>query len=260
VTSGGTGPNADATERARAAERDERFALELERARIESELEGSRVREELRRQTLRSVIRAQEAERLRIAQELHDSFGQMLASILLGLKVVEQQDTIADVRHRIADLRELTAEAAAEVRRIALELRPVALDDFGLSVALQRLARDAEERSEVTIDTDLLVETRFAREVETVFYRVAQEAITNALRHGRATRISLSLLEAGDRISLVVSDNGSGFNPGAVLGEALGIVGMRERADLIGGRLAVRSAPGEGTTVELVAPKDVIER
>ncbi len=234
-------------------------AMELERTRMEGELESEHLQGELRRQTLRAVIRAQEDERLRVARELHDSFGQTLASILLGLKLVEQQKTLPDVRRRVADLRDVTSEAAAEVRRISLELRPVALDDFGLAVALDRLARDFEERGTVEIETHL-AEARFAPEVETVFYRVAQEALTNASKHGGASRISLSLAESGDQLCLMVSDDGSGFDVQAVDGQALGIMGMRERADLIGGRLDVTSSPGEGTKVVLTAPKQVVPR
>src|SRR5439155_21828853 len=101
---------------------------------------------------------------------------------------------------------------------------------------------------------------RFPHEVETAFYRVAQEAITNVVKHSDASRLKLTLAEEGDRIHLVVTDDGSGFDPESVDGEALGIVGMRERADHIGGRLLVRSARGEGTTVELAAPKGLTER
>jgi signal transduction histidine kinase len=230
-------------------------AIELERTRMEVELRSEQVRAELRGQSLRAVIRAQEDERLRVARELHDSFGQTLASILLGLKIVEQQKTLADVRGRVADLREVTAEAAAEVRRISLELRPVALDDFGLVVALERLAREVEERGGPRVETDLGLADRFSHEVETVFYRVAQEALNNAVRCADASRISLSLAADAGQIRLAVEDDGVGFDPQSVDGEKLGIVGMRERAELIGGRLEVKSSPGAGTAVELTVPR-----
>lgn len=232
------------------------ITAERERARVEGELAEVRVREQLRAETLRQVIRAQEDERRRIARELHDSFGQAIASILLGLKVVEQERTIPDAHARIADLRKVAAAAAADIRRIAFELRPTALDDMGLKVALERYARDVEDRTGVRVLVSIgLGDGRLHPDVETVVYRVAQEALTNALKSADAGSITVTLNELGGTIRLVVADDGRGFDPEGIEGKGLGLLGMSERAALVGGRLEIRSSPGAGTAVELDIPR-----
>lgn len=233
-------------------------SLELERGRMAAELEKARLREEMRGQTLSSVIRAQEEERLRISRELHDSFGQLLTSVLLALKLVEQQKTLPDVHTRLADAREITALAAKEVKRIALELRPASLDDYGLPTALRRLAADVEERSGVVVEAAIASQERPSGVVETVVYRIAQEALTNAVRHADASRISLSLTDVWGQVRLLIRDDGHGFDQEQIDGRGLGLVGMRERAHLVGGKLSLVSTPGEGTRVELIAPKDAL--
>jgi signal transduction histidine kinase len=232
------------------------ISLELEQARLASELERAQERDEMRSQTLHAVIRAQEDERLRISRELHDSFGQMLASMLLALKLVDQETSMDEVHRRLVEAREITAAAAAEVKRISLELRPASLDDYGLPAALRRLAGDWQDRSGIPVDMTITVEERPAPVVETVVYRIAQEALNNALKHANASSISLSLTEVWGQLHLVVKDDGRGFDPELVEGRGLGIVGMRERAHLVGGRLDLTSGLGAGTIVELVVPKD----
>lgn len=231
-------------------------SIELEQTRMVAELDRAREREESRAQMLHAVIRAQEDERLRVAHELHDSFGQLLASVLLALKLVDQQRTLPEARARLADAREITAAAAGEVKRIALELRPASLDDYGLPAALRRLASDAQERSGVSVVTEIATEGRPSSVVETVVYRVAQEALTNALKYADASRISLSLAEVWGQMRLLVKDDGQGFELANVDGRGLGLIGMRERAHLVGGRLEIDSAVGAGTSVELVVPRD----
>lgn len=232
------------------------ITAERERAHAESELAEARVREQMRAETLRKVLGAQEDERRRIARELHDSFGQALASILLGLKVIEQERTLPEAHARIADLREVAASAAGDVRRIAFELRPTALDDMGLEVALARYARDVEDRTGVRVDLSVtLGEGRLHPDVETVVYRVAQEALTNAIKSADPAKITVALNELGGTVRLIVSDDGRGFDPEGVEGRGLGLLGMSERASLVGGRLEVRSAPGRGTAVELDVPR-----
>jgi signal transduction histidine kinase len=230
------------------------IAAERERVHIEAELTAARLREDLRAQALRDIVRGQEEERRRIARELHDSFGQSLASILLGLKVVEQERTLPEARARLADLREVTAEAASEVRRIALELRPSALDDLGLTPVVERLAADVGERTGVRVSTSIALGGRLHEDVETVVYRIAQEAVTNAVKYALARKISLALSDTDGTVTLVVSDDGRGFDVGSVKREGLGLVGMEERAALVGGKVIVDSNPGTGTTVTLEVP------
>ncbi|MEX0874108.1 MAG: GAF domain-containing sensor histidine kinase [Actinomycetota bacterium] len=230
-------------------------ATERDHAQMEIDLQEARLREQMRVDTLHAVMRAQEDERARIARDLHDSAGQALASILLSLKLAEQTDSITEVHKRLADLRQLTSATASEVRRIAMELRPSVLDDIGLVAALDRYVTDLQERTGILLERTIqLSGKRLSPEIETVIYRVLQEALTNALRSAQPTRIDIELEELGDVVRLVVRDDGRGFDPEAVEGEGLGLLGMRERASLVDGKLSVLSAPGSGTTIELEIP------
>lgn len=231
------------------------YSYERDRVRFEAELAESRVREEMRADMLREVIRAQEEERRRVARELHDTGGQALASILLGLKVVAGERTLAEARSRLADLREVTAQAAADVRRLALELRPSVLDDLGLQAALERYTADLADRLEIPITLDAHIEHRPNEETETVLYRVAQESLTNAIKYAEARSISVYLDGSTERILLRVTDDGVGFDPATVeRKQGLGLRGMEERAALVSGEVSVTSAPGHGTVVELTVP------
>ncbi len=228
---------------------------ERERVEIERELAETRVRSELRDQTLKAVIRAQEHERQRIARELHDSAGQALASMLLGLKVVAQEQSLESARERVAELRQIVAEASREVRRMVRELRPSILDDLGLAAAVNRYVNDLRERGlSVTASIDL-PGARLDPEAETVMYRVAQEALTNVVKYAGARTIEVVVRAHDERYVLSVTDDGAGFNTWEGEQSGLGIRGMRERAELVGGHLTVVSHPGRGTTVTLEVPR-----
>ncbi len=229
------------------------ISAERERAQMEIDLGAARLREQMRTDTLHRVIRAQEDERARIARELHDSAGQAMASILLSLKVAEQAKTLEAVQSRLGDLRALVSHTAGDVRRIAMELRPSMLDDLGLEAAIERHCTELAQRSHVRIDTELRLTERLEPEVETVVYRIVQEALTNAVKSADAKQIDVSVVDVGGVVSLVVADDGRGFDPEGVT-KGLGLLGMRERAELVDGKLAITSAPGEGTTIELVVP------
>lgn len=229
---------------------------ERRRADIEAELAETRVRSELRDQVLKAAIRAQEDERTRIARELHDSAGQALASILLGLKVAADQDTLQEARARLADLREVASDAAGEVRRISRELRPSVLDDLGLEPALERLAKDVEERSQLSVPLTVdLGDARLDSELEIIIYRVTQEAMTNAVKYAGATELAIALEEVDGVVRLSVSDDGCGFDTTSITGLGLGLRGMEERAELVGGSVAITSSIGTGTTVVLEVPR-----
>jgi signal transduction histidine kinase len=232
------------------------IASERDRTQMEAELHEAHLREQLRADALRGVIRAQEDERARIARDLHDSAGQALTSILLSLTVTEGLGSIEDMRRQLADLREFTSATATEIRRIAMELRPSVLDDLGLEAALDRYVSDLRVRSGIAIDlTVRLSGPRVGTEIETVIYRVTQEALTNAIKSGEPTRIAITLDDVGDVVRLVVTDDGVGFDPDTVSGKGLGLAGMHERAELVNGKLSITSEPGRGTTVELEIPK-----
>ena len=207
------------------------------------------------RDTVRRVIDAQELERRRLARELHDETGQALTSILLGLKSIRAAPTEVESEQAEADLRELVVSALQDVRSLAVELRPAALDDFGLTPAVERLASTFEERSGVrtTVDSNL-GEERLPAEAETVLYRLVQEALTNVVKHAGAEQVSIVLTRAGDGVSAVVEDDGSGFDAAAIREDALGLVGMRERLALLGGTLTIESADGRGTALVASVP------
>lgn len=200
------------------------------------------------------ALAAQEAERRRIAQELHDQVGQSLTVVLLGLKGIQDRAPV-ELQEELVVVRESTRSALDDVRRVARELRPGVLDDLGLLAALSALATD------VSAHGGPVVRRRFGAglpdlgpETELVVYRVAQEALTNAVRHAGAARIELSLLRVGDRLELEVTDDGGGF-PGPVEEHAgTGLAGMTDRASLVGGSVTVVSTPGRGTTVRLSVP------
>jgi signal transduction histidine kinase len=207
------------------------------------------------RDTVRRVVAAQELERSRLARELHDETGQALTSILLGLKPLEDSESPEEARRGVAAVRELVVSTLQDVRRLAVELRPAALDDFGLASAVERLAQTFREQSGLRVDLEArLAEDRLPSEVETALYRIVQEALTNIAKHSRATRVSILLTRRDTSIAAVVEDDGTGFDPSADAHGGLGIVGMRERLALLGGRLAIESAPTAGTTLIAEVP------
>lgn len=205
-----------------------------------------------RRERARVALAAQERERLRVARELHDEIGQNLTAITLHAERSaedEGADAPAELRRIAEDIR----YTLDEVRRVARELRPEALDDLGLVNALITLCARVGE-------SGLKVERRLSSgvppldaETELVVYRIAQESLTNVVRHARAQRVELELDADGDTVSLVVRDDGTGLSS-RVPRDASGVAGMRERALLVGGSLTVFSEPGKGTEVRLAMP------
>ncbi len=206
------------------------------------------------RDALRRAVGAQEAERRRLARELHDETGQALTSILLGLAVVEQARRPEDVAVALAELRALVVETLQDVRRLAVELRPKALDDFGLEPALRRLGHSVREGTGLDVQVEVrLGRERLPPEVETTVYRIVQEALTNVLKHADAQHVSVVLTGKNDTLSVVIEDDGKGFEPTSGV-DRLGLAGMRERVALLDGRLLVDSSPGRGTTLVLELP------
>lgn len=219
-------------------------------------------RARLDRDLLSRVIEAQEAERARVSRDLHDQIGQSLTSVLLGQRLVldaleSTEPELRDAHARAEEVRSLAAEALNEVRELAFELRPIVLDDIGLVAALRRLASDLAERNDFTLDVDLgglTDDTRLPGEIETVVYRVVQEALTNVTRHARATAVRVSVVVADGRLRAEIVDDGTGFDPTAAHHRSLGVTGMAERAALAGGEVRIASTPGAGTTVRLDVP------
>jgi signal transduction histidine kinase len=207
------------------------------------------------RDSLRRVVSGQELERQRLARELHDETGQALTSILLGLKAVEQAADPDEMRAAADGLRELVVATLQDVRRLAVELRPKALDDFGLVAALERLVQTFSEATDIDVELAAsLGEERLEAEVETTLYRIVQEALTNVVKHARARKVSILLIRRGRGATVLIEDDGEGFDPTSTREGGLGLLGMRERLALVDGRLTVESAPGSGTTLAAEVP------
>jgi two-component system, NarL family, sensor histidine kinase DevS len=228
--------------------------LSAERLRLEAEsrLRTAELREASRRDTLRRVVEAQERERRRIARELHDETGQALTSVLLGLRLIEERDP--GVAEAVADLRETITGAIHEVRALAVELRPTALDDFGLAPAIERLADSYSRRTGIAIDVHFAgLADRLPEDVETAVYRIVQEALTNVAKHAGASTASATVRRDAHRVTAVVEDDGSGFDPFSI-SRGLGLTSMFERAELVSGTVKIESRPGGGTTIAVEVP------
>ena len=213
-----------------------------------------------RRDVLAAVIEAQESERARVSRDLHDDIGQALTSVLLGLRLIDgpaDQQRDAVLARGVDEMRQLVVDALHRTRRLAFELRPTVLDDVGLVPALARLVADTAERSGLIIDalvdsaSELLDVTP---DIATAVYRVVQEALTNVVRHAQATNATVTVATAAGLLRTLVDDDGIGFDPTEPCDGHLGLHGMRERAELVGGVVRVVSAPGSGTTIVLEVP------
>jgi two-component system, chemotaxis family, CheB/CheR fusion protein len=207
---------------------------------------------------LRKLVTAQEDERARIARDLHDQFGQQLTALRLALDHHRQSHGAAYTDDDLERALTLTREIDRQIDFLAWELRPATLDDLGLSVALPRYVKEWAAQYGIKADyqTTGTLHGRLSGEAETVFYRVAQESLTNVVKHAHATRVGVVLEGRADAVVLMVEDDGVGFDASAgdLTPTGIGLVGMFERASLIGARLQVESHPGSGTTVFLRCP------
>jgi len=212
----------------------------------------ARLREE-RLAGARAALLAQERERRRIAGALHDEAGQNLTAVALELERIAASESDAGPA-RMNALAAQLYDTLDEIRRIARELRPEALDDLGLVNALIALSSRAGRQGGIQVERELSAELpEMSEEVELVIYRVAQEALTNVLRHSGADRCLIRLEADGDTLRLTVLDDGAGM-PADVGAETIGIEGMRERALLVGGQLRIGPGPQGGTAVTLEIP------
>jgi two-component system, NarL family, sensor histidine kinase UhpB len=207
--------------------------------------------EDERRESGRKALLAQETERQRIARELHDEVGQVLTGVVLQLEHTARGAGEHDAA-QLEAAREAVRHSLEEVRRIARELRPEVLDDLGLQSALRSLCTAAAAHEDLRIERRLELVDEVSPEVELVVYRVAQESLTNVMRHAGAKEVLVALEHVGGGLRLVVRDDGRGVSPDANGGA--GIAGMQERALHVGGRLTVSSLPAGGTEVRLDVP------
>jgi len=216
-------------------------------------------KEMARQALLESLVEAQEEERSRLARELHDGAGQMLTSLLVQIKVLEKNPSSIEMDRNIENILETVSETIEQVREISYRLRPAALEEFGLAVALETLTND------ITRGTGLIVhcscnldDIQLPTGVQVTFYRIAQEALTNVLRHANANTVIVELSQIADKICMSITDDGCGFVPGPgsiKWGQRhLGLVSMQERASMAGGSLDIDTSPGEGTTIRACIP------
>jgi signal transduction histidine kinase len=201
------------------------------------------------------VVDAQELERTRLARELHDETGQALTSALLGLGAIEEAKDPEEIREATARLRQQLVDTLHDVRRLAVELRPKALDDFGLAPALERLTHTFAEQTSIPVELEaVLGAERLPQPVETALYRIVQEALTNVIKHSRASRVSVLVTRKPDTVAAVIEDDGVGFDAEDVRDGGLGLLGMRERIALLDGRLDIESSSAGGTSIVVEVP------
>ncbi len=205
---------------------------------------------------LAQLINAQEEERRRIARELHDGVGQALTSLMVGLKLLNQENGGPDLSDQTTDLRQIASETLDEVRLLSRELRPSVLDDLGLAAALERYTAEFSSRyPDLAVDLHSDLPNRLASSVEITLYRIVQEAMTNAARHSQANTLSVLLTARNGRVQAIIEDDGDGFDPVAArrLAGSVGLHSMAERAELLDGTFDIESS-AKGTTVFVEVP------
>jgi len=203
-------------------------------------------------------VKRLEEERTHIARELHDEAGQVLIGIKLGLQLLSRSvpPEPPGLREDFDRLRELVNQSTVQIKDLARRLRPPILDQLGILVALRQMAKDYSVRAgfPVVCDLDELPQ-RLPDETEIALYRIAQEALTNATRYAGARRVEIRLAREGATLQLCIEDDGVGFNPASV-GAGLGLLGMRERADMLGAKFQLETRPGGGTRITVTIPYD----
>jgi signal transduction histidine kinase len=212
--------------------------------------------ERVARETVDAILDAQEAERSRIARELHDETGSALTAVLLGLTAIDAAASVPEARQASAALRTTASSALENVGRLAFALRPPTLDEFGLAPALEDLSGRLEERGgpKVELEIDLPTGTRLPSKLETAIFRITQEALTNVVKHAEATTVRVTIAYRERSVVLTVEDDGRGFShpPGTARG--FGLVGMRERVASVNGALDIESTGGGGTRLAVELP------
>jgi signal transduction histidine kinase len=208
---------------------------------------------------LERILLSQEAERARIARDLHDGLGQNLTSMLLHLRAMEETRTIDVAREHMGTLRRIAVASLDDLHRVVRETRPPVLDDLGLAAAVEKQLADMREIGGITTTfmCDVNDIERFSAALETALYRVIQEAVTNTARHSQASHLAVNITKSDDEVLAVITDDGRGFDVTGVLrGEQppFGLLGMQERVRPLGGSVTFTSAAGRGTVVLVRVP------
>lgn len=206
------------------------------------------------------MIQAQEQERLHLSRELHDESGQILAALMVQLGLLEREAEQNEVvLKRIAELKDTTSELQDNLHQLAVDLRPASLDHLGLVTALEQYASEFSQKYNIQVEFEAvgIQRQRLPNDVETALFRVVQESLTNVVLHARATHVDVVISQRSGHVAATVEDNGVGFMPTApTYEEHLGLFGMRERVEMLGGRFTIESSPGKGTTVNVEVPSD----
>jgi signal transduction histidine kinase len=210
------------------------------------------------------ILIAHEEERKKISRELHDEIGQILAGVNIRLATLKNESTIHNrsVKRKIASTQQLVEKSMRTIHRFARELRPAVLDDVGLIPALQSYVKDFARRTRIPVRLKVVNPSRIKGRLDSVqrtaFYRVAQEALSNVVKHAKASLVHMSLHRYDGVVRMEIKDNGKSFSVERMMHmkrrKRLGLLGMRERMEMIGGSFALESNPGQGTTVRVQAP------
>ena len=205
--------------------------------------------------TLRRLNESLESETRRIARALHDESGQLLAAVHIQLRQMARSVS-PTVQLNLGEVESLLEQVEQQLRNFSHELRPTVLDDYGLLPALQTLAEKFSKRFATPVSVDGKLGPRLTKSVEAAMYRVAQEALNNVARHAKASRVNIRLWRSPGEFHCSIRDDGVGFDPAVVKGSrnALGLLGMRERLNVLGGTLQIESAPQQGTELKILIP------
>jgi len=235
--------------------------VELRTAKLAKSNERLRHEMDEREALRRKLLHAQEEERRRIARELHDQMGQNLTALNVGLKSLLDGQSRSGLDSRVQHLQELATQTARDLHRVAVELRPAALDDLGLVKAIRALIETWSTRYRIDVDFEAgqYEAAGVSSEIETILYRIIQEALNNVAKHSGATRVALVLGRTEEQVQAIIEDDGRGFDARVTSQSGngsgrLGLLGIRERLGIVGGNFKIESAPKRGATLFVRIP------